>query len=132
MLRLALAMSLLSGCTYFGSHDDDDGCGNQACDASFAMITVTIVNANGVPVDGLTTMTTHVVRGTPVQTSPALGNGVYVVVDDGFLVSHPGDHEMVRFEATRPQGSVTADYTVRAGECQCHVAKEAGPDQLTL
>ena len=132
MLRLALATSLLSGCTYFGSHDDNDECGNQACDASFAMLTVTIVNANGVPVEGLTTMTTHVASGTRVQTSPTIGSGVYVVVDDGFLVSHPGDSELVRFDATGPQGSVTADYTVRAGECQCHVSKVSGPDQLTL
>lgn len=128
---MTLLTASLSGCYLAPGYS----CDKLECTAIFAMVTVTVVDANDQPVDGLATVTTYTPTETVVRTSQPLGNGVYVVVDDNVFADLQfiaGDNHPFHFEVMGPNGPAAADFVVEAGDCVCHVAKLMGPDTLVL
>lgn len=128
---LACLLTLLAGGCVL---QDQPSCRQQACTELFAMVTVTIVDSSDRPVDGLTTTTTNLDNGARVPTTSGLGSGIYVVVDDNFLREPregTASHTLL-FTAQGTDGTVNADYEIRARECDCHVEKLSGPDTLVL
>ena len=111
----------------------DNSMPGGACTASFATVTLTVVDGQGQPV-AEASVTARLVRTgqTLVPTTLMLmGPGTYTLVDDGstHLIRHSGD--AVQASISKGSQSVTADYVFAVAD-GCHISKVAGPDTVTL
>lgn len=127
-MKAGVAAMLLSaaGCA-------DDSMPGSVCTASFATITVIVVDGQSQPVTGAS-VTARLVRtgqtlvpATLMLTVP----GTYALVDDGstHLIRRSGD--AVQASISKGSQSVTADYVVAVAD-GCHISKVSGPDTVSL
>jgi hypothetical protein len=114
----------LSACT---------GEGALICTDSFAFVPLTVLDAAGNPVTGLSIADT-VIRtqhSFVVPQSLSLQAGTYVILDDSFRNQIRGNAESVRVSGFNGATRFTATFTfsVAGG---CHVGKVSGPDSVTV
>jgi hypothetical protein len=104
------------------------------CTASFAAVTVTVVDTTNAPVSGLAPVIT--VRSTGrvlVPSGPAMAEGRYYVVTDANHQAFALDGDTLHFAVLSASRSAAADFVVGApGLCHCHVHLVTGPDTLVL
>jgi hypothetical protein len=109
---------------------------NCICTDEFATSTITIINANAVPVDSLD-ITIKDKDGNKLyikQDFYSLVPGRYIVLNDGFLNLLCGKilPQQFSFAATDGEDTVSAKFLFSTDDCCCHIHKVAGPDTLVI
>jgi hypothetical protein len=104
-----------------------------ACTQEFDFLIVTVKDASGQPVSGLTITVTEVGTGKvlPVQ-QDAPTAGTYIILDDSFKSQISSSPETIRVTGQKGSSTFSQDYSVQVDSCGCHVSKVSGPDIITL
>lgn len=104
----------------------------KICTASFALIPVVVVNAQGAPLTGISitdsVLRTHERFAIP-QSFNGWSPGTFHVFDDTFIGKVRESGDAVRVTGTNGVLSFAADYVFGAPD-GCHVAKLSGPDTV--
>jgi hypothetical protein len=104
-----------------------------ACTEEFRAWSVTVVDAAGNPVDGLTV---QVVRNSTGEQLPyggtAFSAGSYRIMDDGMAAAIRIEGETIEGSGTGGGGTFDAAWEFGADARRCHVEKLSGPDTVTL
>lgn len=123
---LALIGAVAWGC----SSTTVEGC---VCDSSFRIAVVTIVDTAGTPVVGVAITVTRVNTQENLEFTPTdLPDGVYIILDDGFVGSIDMAGEVFRVEGRKDNAGFMQDYVFGADACRCHLTRISGPDSIVM
>lgn len=107
-----------------------EGC---LCDSSFRIAVVTVVDTGGTPVVGVAITVTRVATEENLEFTPTdLPDGVYIILDDGFVGVVDMAGETFRVEGRKDNAVFTQDYVFGADACRCHLTRISGPDSIVL
>jgi hypothetical protein len=129
------ALILLSGLLYLsGCSLDNSGCSSM-CTTDFRYITVKFSNSAGQPVVVTDYKVVNLRTGLQLQTPPpdtTNFKGIYIVASDSNLthLSSAGDTVEVHAVDPRIGEEKSARFVVAGGECNCHIAKKSGPQEI--
>ena len=131
-----LMVALIAGCVKEPLYPG----GDCACSTVFAQVLITVVDAQGLPVSGVTIQVTMTRTGQVLDSRGLLQGaepGRYAIFSDAFKRLVAADNRDVG-EEIRVVGSLKDpifDETFRVGvpgECRCHVAKVSGADTVKV
>lgn len=130
ILSFLTVILLLSSCS-----ENELNCENKVCTHQFVSIGVKFTDYNGNPLivkdyQSKNLRTGKLFTGTNT-TDTIYAKGFYRVVSDGNL-KELNSSDKVLVSAKHPITNVLkqAEYTISGGECACHVAKIAGPEEI--
>jgi len=131
-----VATVLLAGCV---EQPAEPG-GDCVCTTQFVQVAITVLDAQGLPVSGLTIKVTMPRTGQildPSRLSQGSEPGRYVIFNDAFknLVAPENREsgEEIRVVGSLKDPIFDETYRIGApGECHCHVAKVSGPDTVRV
>lgn len=113
-------------------------CPDLICTESFAMITFSFTNKDGVGVGIKNYSAVNQRTGDTIKTSGiaslTLIAGTYVVVDDNYVkkLSEEGDDIKVSGTLEATNQTKTAIIKVSGGKCACHIEKISGPEKVAF
>lgn len=129
-----LAFSAVALTTVFGVSgcDADDGTQLIVCTEEFRILSVTVVDGTGAPVDSLDLSVVRTRDGFTFDIGQdlAFDAGQYVIFDDGFKDEVTPAGEAIQVTATKDGVSVTGSYVIATDPLGCHIEKVSGPDTL--
>lgn len=108
--------------------------GDCVCTREFRLYSLTVVDDQGDPVDGVTLEVVNLRTGEAL-TSGFLGlatPGTYWIVDDSMIDAFSVDGDSVRVTGTKDPLSFETGLRFATDACGCHVHKVAGPDTVTI
>lgn len=128
-LILLTGLLCLSGCEL-----DNSGC-SSLCTTEFRIITVAFKDQSGKPVIVDDYEVINQRTGLQIQTpkpDTVYFKGIYVVASDADIMQLSGSGDPVLVTAKNPDTNeqVSAMFTIAGGECNCHVFKKAGPNEI--
>jgi len=104
-----------------------------ACTLEFRFFTVTVVDASGEPVEGMSISVRRVSDGAVLTPDSSLQQGgVYVILTDGNIQDVTEAGTTVEVVGTLGDMGFTAEYVFDRDACQCHVNKVSGPEMVEL
>ena len=129
-LPFFLAIIILSSCS-----ENITTCENKLCTEELVSVNVKFIDSNGNPLivkdyESKNLRTGKLLKGAnAIDTT--IAKGFYAVASDGNL-RELNSSDKVLISAKHPATNVLkqAEFTVSGGECECHVAKIAGPDEV--
>ncbi len=127
---IALSALTLSASDCNKSSPQGKSCEGVMCTMQFAMVTVSVRDADANPVS-LDSAVTIGKSGRVIATGAHMGNGVYTVADDGYQKALALRSEDVVFRGfIAGRQVVEGTYTIEA-DC-CHVSRKSGPETLVV
>ncbi|WP_285059308.1 hypothetical protein [Pedobacter ginsengisoli] len=117
---------------------DASECPDLICTESFAMVTFSFTNKDGVGVGIKNYSAVNQRTGDTIKTagiaSLSLTPGTYVVVDDNYVkkLSEEGDDIKVSGTLEATNQTKTAILKVSGGKCACHIEKISGPEKVAF
>ncbi len=126
--RAAGAATLILPLVLAACSSEDEAC---ICTDDYRMITVTVVDGSGAPVDSAGVVVTRELDGTVLPFGePSFFPGTYVVYNDS-RVRSTRPEETIRVSGTKDALSFEGVIQVSVDmPCRCHVMKVGGPDTL--
>lgn len=126
-------MTLLVLAFVFGNGCDNASCG--VCTDEYRSYGVTVIDATGNPVEGLTATVRNEWSGRSISrdsTNGGLGiGGNYTLITDSEIDMVSEDGSPISFVAAGNNLVAEASYVIGTGNCRCHVLKISGPDTIT-
>jgi hypothetical protein len=104
------------------------------CTEEFRIEYVFITDAQGLPIDDLTTVMINETSGDTLENNGAFvyEPGMYWLIDDNYLSRLTEYPQTFTFKAENDSVSVGAVYQFATDNCKCHVQKLSGPDTLRV
>jgi hypothetical protein len=117
---------------------NNSDCPSLACTESFAMVTFSFTNKDGVGIGIKNYSAVNQRTGDTIKVSGmaslSLTPGTYVVVDDNYVkkLSEQGDDIKVSGTLEATNQTKTAILKVSGGKCACHIEKISGPEKIAF
>lgn len=133
-LILLLCAVLFTECKKKNTSD----CPSTICTESFAMVTFSFTDKNGVGIGVKNYSAVNQRTGDTIKNASAasisLIPGTYIVVDDNYIKKLSGEGDDIRVSGTHETTgqTKTAIIKVAGGECACHIQKISGPDKISF
>ena len=128
-------LSLLTIILFNACSENKFSCENKVCTTSFASVNVEFLDSNGNPLIVKDYQSKNLRTGKLLTGTNAIDTisvkGIYIVASDGNL-KELNSSDKILVSAKHPVTNVLkqAEFTISGGECSCHVAKIAGPDEI--
>ena len=133
-LRLGGVLALGALCTSGILSCSDTLTETCACTTEFRFFTVTVVDAQGQPAEGVEISARRVSDGLDLTPDDVgLGQpGVYVVLTDNAVDHVTEEGTLVEVVGTRGDTGLRAEFVFNRDDCQCHVSQVSGPGTVQL
>ena len=129
-LLTVTSLGLIGAVAWGCSSTTVEGC---ICDSNFRIAVVIIVDTEGTPVVGVSITVTQVSTQENLEFTPIdLADGVYIILDDGFVGFVDMEGEVFRVEGRKDNAGFTQDYVFGTDACRCHLTRISGPDSIVL
>ncbi|MCH7491102.1 MAG: hypothetical protein IID05_10460 [Gemmatimonadetes bacterium] len=129
-LLTVTSLGLIGTAAWGCSSTTVEGC---VCDSSFRIAVVTVVDTDGTPVVGVAITVTRVSTEENIEFTPAdLPDGVYIILDDGFVDAVDMDGEVFRVVGRKDNAGFMQDYVFGTDVCRCHLTRISGPDSIVM
>lgn len=126
-----LIITLFDSCT----EENEVSCEQKVCSMQYVSVNVKFMDSNGNPLIVKDYQSKNLRTGKLLTETNAIdttfAKGIYTVANDSHL-RELNSSDKVLVSAKHPVTNVLkqAEFTISGGECACHVAKIAGPDQV--
>ncbi len=129
-LLTVTSLGLIGTAAWGCSSTTVEGC---VCDSSFRIAVVTVVDTDGTPVVGVAITVTRLSTEENIEFTPAdLPDGVYIILDDGFVDAVDMDGEVFRVVGRKDNAGFMQDYVFGSDVCRCHLTRISGPDSIVM
>lgn len=128
---LTMSMACNRATTNDGNNPKSNDCQDVICTEMFAMVTVKVLNKDGVPTTLDKVETIRKSTGEKITPESNMGAGVYVVLDDGYVKSLYNQSDEFIFKGYIKDKTVVEEtYTISA-DC-CHIKKVSGAPEIVV
>ena len=129
LFPILLFAAALTSCS-----SEPDGTSPPACTEEFRSWTVTVVDSDGHPVDGLDVEVTRVLTGEllPYGDPSHFAPGEYRIMDDGMAATIRVQGETIRADGSGSEREFRASWEFGADAWRCHVERRSGPDTVIV